>query len=172
MRKSLQTAVCLVLLLGDRAPLATPPRQALRDQDINRGEVLLHGFSRGAANSYALTALDRQRGKFFALTISNAGGMARDFPPNIDIVNGRFGAAPFTGAHWGMYCGAKDHNPERDGYPAMQAARELVTRYGATVDLFSHDPDGDYGGFHRNPANVNKALDVFDRLLGREAERM
>ncbi|MCX7934115.1 MAG: hypothetical protein N3A66_02525, partial [Planctomycetota bacterium] len=145
--------------------------QALRAQAIKPGAALLHGFSRGAANSYALTALDRQHGHFIGLTISNAGGMAKDFPPNVDIIEGRFGREPFKGAHWAMYCGAKDPNPERDGYKAMQAARELVTRYGATVDLFIHDAEGEHGGFHRNPANVNKALDLFDRLLGKQAEK-
>jgi len=141
--------------------------QALTNQAIEPGKVLLHGFSRGSANSYALTALDRQSSQFFGLTISNAGGMAKDFPPNVNILKGGFGATPFKGAHWVMYCGGKDPNPDRDGCAAMQAARELVTRYGAIVDLLIQDPTGDHGGFHCNPANVNKALDVFHELIGR-----
>ncbi|MCX7949905.1 MAG: hypothetical protein N2509_07310 [Treponemataceae bacterium] len=141
--------------------------QALRDQGIAPGMVLLHGYSRGSANSYALTALDRQHGRFIGLTISNAGGMAQDFPPNVDIFRGRFGAAPFKGVHWVMYCGGKDPHPHRDGCEAMERARALVTRYGATVDLFINDPTGEHGGFHRRPANVNQALDVFDKVIKR-----
>lgn len=141
--------------------------EALLNQGIEPGKVLFHGFSRGSANSYAMTALDRQGNQFFGLTISNAGGMAKDFPPNGDIINGKFGATPFRGAHWVMYCGDKDPTPDRAGCAGMQAARELVTSYGATVDLFIEDPTGDHGGFHLNPVNVNKALDVFDKLIGR-----
>lgn len=141
--------------------------RVLLDLAIAPGTALLHGFSRGSANSYALTALDRQQRQFIGLTISNAGGLARDFAPNLDILNGRFGAMPFQGAHWVMYCGGQDPNPDRDGCQAMQAARDVVTGYGAIVDLFIQDPTGDHGGFQRNPANVNQALDVFDRLIGK-----
>lgn len=51
--------------------------------------------------------------------------MAQDFPPNVDIFNGKFGATPFKGVHWVMYCGSKDPNPDRDGCQAMQAARDF-----------------------------------------------
>ncbi|MDO8736162.1 MAG: hypothetical protein Q7K29_03665 [Thermoleophilia bacterium] len=139
----------------------------LTNQKIEPGKALFHGFSRGSANSYVVTALDREGSRFFGLTISNSGGMVSNYPPNIEIINGRFGAAPFSGAHWVMYCGEKDQNPARDGCSAMQAARETVTGLGATVDLFIDDPAGGHGGFHRNPANVNQALDVFDQLIGR-----
>ncbi len=141
--------------------------EVLLNQGITPGTVLFHGFSRGSANSYAMTALDRRGNQFFGLTISNAGGMAKDFPPNGDIINGNFGATPFGGAHWVMYCGEKDPTPDRAGCAGMQAARDLVTSYGATVDLFIDDPTGDHGGFHQNPVNVNKALDVFDKLIGK-----
>lgn len=141
--------------------------QVLRNQAIEPGKVLFHGFSRGSANSYALTALDRQKSRFFGLTVSNAGGAAKDFPPNAAIINNEFGAMPFKGAHWVLYCGGKDPNPERDGCVGMQAASKFVISYGAIVDLFIEDPTGDHGGFHRNPANVNKALDVFDGLIRR-----
>lgn len=139
----------------------------LRSLAIEPGKVLLHGFSRGSANSYAMTALDHQSRRLISLTISNAGGMIKNFPPNAAILNGGFGAEPFKDIHWVMYCGGKDPNPERDGCEGMQAARDLVTGYGAIVDLFIQDPAGDHGGFQRNPAYVNQALDVFDKLIGK-----
>jgi len=128
--------------------------------------VLLHGFSRGSANSYGLTALDRKSGRnFFLLTVSNAGGAARDFPINQAIDAGEFGVQPFAGAHWVLVCGMNDPNPERDGCPAMRATRDWITHHGGAVDLLIEDPQGDHGAFHRNPDNVNAALDVFARLL-------
>ncbi|MEK7439512.1 MAG: hypothetical protein AABZ78_01825, partial [Chloroflexota bacterium] len=62
-------------------------------------------------------------------------------------------------------CGMKDPNPDRDGCTGMDEARKWVMGYGGTVDLFIQDPNGDHGAFHRNPNNVNAALDVFDKLL-------
>jgi len=140
--------------------------KGLKDQRIEPGKALFHGFSRGSANSYAVTAIDRQASRFFGLTISNSGGMVSNYPPNIDIINGKYGAVPFEGAHWVMYCGEKDTNPSRDGCVAMQAARDSVTGLGATVDLLIDDPARGHGGFHSEPANVNRALDVFEQLIG------
>lgn len=139
---------------------------ALRNLQIEPGKVLFHGFSRGSANTYATTVFDWQTNRFFGLTLSNSGGAAEDFPPNVDIINGKFGPMPLAGAHWAMYCGEQDPNPDQSGCPGMQAASAFVVRYGAVVDLFIQDPDGDHGGFHLHPANVNMALDVFDGLLG------
>jgi len=140
----------------------------LRANRVQPQTVLLHGFSRGSTNTYGLTALDRASGNiFFLLTISNAGGAARDFPINQSIDQGEFGSQPFADTHWVMVCGMKDPNPDRDGCPAMRATRDWVTQYGGTVDLLIEDPNGDHGAFHRNPDNVNAALDVFSELLGR-----
>ena len=138
----------------------------LRENHVQPQTVLLHGFSRGSANTYGLTALDRSSGNnFFLLTISNAGGAAHDFHINQSIANGAFGSQPFANTHWVMVCGMKDPNPDRDGCPAMRETRDWVTQYGGTVDLLIEDPNGEHGAFHRNPQNVNTALDVFAKLL-------
>lgn len=139
----------------------------LRTQGIQAGKALIHGFSRGSAVIYALTALDRINEKFFSLTIANAGGASQDYPPNVDIANGKFGLTPFTGIHWVLFCGGRDSNPERDGCPAMHRSRDWVTQLGGTVDLFIEDVNAGHGGFHMTPAHVNEALDVFARLLGK-----
>ena len=138
----------------------------LRQQKIQPGKALLHGFSRGEANIYALQGFDRDmRNNLFGLTIANAGMASPDFPPNLEITSSKFGADVYAGTHWVMYCGERDPNPNRDGCPAMRQTRDWVTKFGGTVDLLIEDKNGDHGGFHRNPANVNAALDVFDRLV-------
>lgn len=139
---------------------------ALRENHVQSQTVLLHGFSRGSANSYGLVALDRASGNnFFLLTVSNSGGATRNFPPNQSIERGDFGAQPFANTHWVMVCGMNDPNPDRDGCSGMRTTRDWVTQYGGAVDLLIEDPNGDHGAFHRNPANVNAALDVFAQLL-------
>ncbi|MCI0560641.1 MAG: hypothetical protein MN733_19315, partial [Nitrososphaera sp.] len=76
----------------------------------------MHGFSRGCANSYALVALDRSSGSsFFKLIMSNSGGVMLDYPPDQDMVRGRFGASPFQGLRWAMHGGMGYENPEREG---------------------------------------------------------
>ena len=138
----------------------------LNTNHVQPQTVLFHGFSRGSTNTYGLTALDRASGNnFFLLTISNAGGAARNFPINESINRGEFGSEPFAKTHWVMVCGMKDPNPDRDGCPAMRTTRDWVTQYGGTVDLLIEDPNGDHGAFHQNPDNVNAALDVFAKLL-------
>lgn len=138
----------------------------LREQGIRQGTVLLHGFSRGASNSYALTALDRHRGRgLFRLTVANAGGATMSYPPNQAIERGAFGPAPFSGTHWALFCGGKDPHPERDGCPAMDRTQAWLRTLGATVHQLIADPDMGHGGFHRNPANIDVALRIFDRLL-------
>lgn len=138
---------------------------ALREQKIQPGKVLLHGFSRGSSNIYAVTALDRDsHTNWFGMTIANAGMPSPDYPPNVEIANGKYGANVFAGTHWVMYCGYLDPSPD-SGCPGMRQARDWVTRFGGTVDLLIEDKNGDHGGFHRNPTNVNAALDVFDRWV-------
>lgn len=129
--------------------------------------VLFHGFSRASANTYGLTALDRASGNdYFLLTISNAGRAADDYPINQSIEQGVYGSQPFANTHWFMVCGMNDPNPDRDGCPAMRSTRDWVTQFGGSVDLLIEDPNGDHGAFHRNPDNVDAALDVFAHLLG------
>ncbi len=142
------------------------PNQVLRREGVPAGRTLLHGFSRGSANIYGVTALDRHTGnRFFLATVANAGKAGADFPVNREIERGRFGASPFAGTHWILYGGGRDPHPDRDGIPGMREAAAWVTRLGGTVDLFLADEEGDHGGFHRRPQNMEAALQVFDRLL-------
>jgi hypothetical protein len=140
----------------------------LAEKGVQPGTVLFEGYSRGSANSYAMTALDTASGnRYFGTTLSISGGAAVDFPPNAQVIAGDFGALPFTGVQWMIYCGQKDPNPNQGGCPSMTAASNWVTQYGANVKLLIEDPNGDHGGFMTNSANVNLALDQFSPAVNR-----
>lgn len=144
----------------------------LRGAGVPAGRTLLHGFSRGSANLYGVVALDRTAGsRLFALAVANAGGASSDFPVNAEVDRGVFGPAPFAGSRWVTACGARDPNPDRDGCPAMRRTGDWIRRLGGTVELAIEDPDGGHGAFHRNPANVESALDAFARLLAGPTRR-
>jgi len=143
----------------------------LRGYGVLAGTALLHGFSRGSANVYALTALDQGSGnRFFKLTIANAGGAAPDFPFNVAISNGSYGQGAFAGTHWVLFCSEQDENPKRDGCPAMRNTRQWLESFGGQVDLFLEEFKQGHGGFHQNPRNVNLALDAFDHLTTAQKE--
>jgi hypothetical protein len=142
--------------------------RTLTDLQVIPGEALLHGFSRGAANCYAVAVIDRRRGrKFFSTIFADSGGYAGDYPPNVAIDRGQYGAAPLTGSHWIMYGGGRDTKPDRDGIPAMRRSGEWVTKQGGEVVLLIADPHGDHGVFHRTPEHVTDVLDAFERQLPR-----
>ena len=135
-------------------------------ENVRPGTVLFHGFSRGSANIYGLTALDRAQGKAYGLlTIANAGKASEDFPINRDIAAAKFGSSPLDGTNWVLFCGGRDENPERSGCPGMTDAAAWVERFGGQVRLFIQDPNAGHGGFHQTPAHVAAALDVFAGLL-------
>lgn len=134
----------------------------LSGKGVSSGTALFHGYSRGSANSYAVTALDAQSGnRYFHMVLSNAGGAASDYPPNQQIAAGSYGSQPYAGYQWMMYCGEKDPDPTINGCPAMTAARDWVMKYGATFKLLIDDPNGGHGGFMTNSSNVNTALAQF-----------
>jgi hypothetical protein len=136
--------------------------ELLASKAVTPGQVLFHGFSRGAANSYAVSALDNASGnRYFGMTLSNSGGAALGYPPNREIAAGSFGKLPFKGSQWAMYCGAKDPDPNQNGCPAMKLARDWVEKYGAETKIFIEDPNGGHGGFHLNPSNVETLLTAF-----------
>ena len=132
---------------------------------IRPGEVLLHGFSRGSANSYAIAALDSFSGnRFFSMVLSNSGSAAADFPPNRQIESGFFGSKPFSGIQWALFCGDKDPEPNINGCPAMKKTQDWIIKYGATIAIFLEDPNSGHGGFHMNPNNVETVLAKFSPI--------
>ncbi len=142
-------------------------QRALTDQKVVGGKLLLHGFSRGATQTYALTAMDKASASpLFRLTIANSGGETVDYSPNAEIEAGKYGSQPFHGTSWVLFCGGKDDNPDVSGCPAMEKSRTWIEKYGGKIELFINDPTAEHGGFHLNPANATQALDVYDSLTG------
>jgi hypothetical protein len=137
-------------------------RTALRQAGVSEGGALLHGFSRGAANLYGVAALDRREGdRLYAMFLANAGGASTDFPPNLAVSNGSFGANAFSGTCWSFFCGGLDPNPERDGCPAMRRTAAWIEQFGGAPSLFIEDAEAGHGGFHQTPAHIAAALDAF-----------
>ncbi len=131
--------------------------------NIQPGHVLLHGFSRGSANTYALAALDRKSGQnYFGMIIANAGGMTSNYPPNREIDAGAYGELPLEGTRWITFAGAKDPQPEQSGIPAMRETAKWIEKHGGSVVLAIEDSKSGHGGFHMNPKNAAQALDLFE----------
>jgi len=139
--------------------------ETFRTLRVKPGRALLHGFSRGSANIYAVAAIDRSaKNNYFALFIANAGKASLDYPPTREIEQWRFGSKPFTGSHWVTFAGGKDSNPDRDGVLGMRETADWIRSYGGSMDLAIEDDDSGHGGFHQNPKNTNAALDIFEKL--------
>jgi len=137
--------------------------RALQPVAQPRRSVLLHGFSRGAANSYGVAFLDQQTTRaYFCLCLANAGSAQLTYPLYRDMDAGNFGPAPLTGTHWALFCGGRDPAPTMSGCIGMQNTAAWVTRMGATVELFIQDSLAGHGGFHQTPAYVDSVLTAFD----------
>ncbi|HWA26199.1 MAG TPA: hypothetical protein VG734_11090 [Lacunisphaera sp.] len=126
------------------------------------GMVMLHGFSRGSANSYAVAALDAGRGShYFALLVASSGGVATDYPPTRALLRGDYGPRPLAGTRWITAAGARDSHPDRDGIPGMRRTAAWLKEQGATVVAAIEDPAEGHGALQRNPRNLRQVLDLF-----------
>lgn len=137
----------------------------LKEMNAEPGSVFFHGFSRGAANTYPVAALDRFSGNnYFGLIAANAGKANSGYPPVREVEAGVFGDAPLAGTKWVTFAGGKDSNPARDGIAGMREAGQWIERYGGDVVLAIEDPEADHGGFHRSSKNAEAALDFFEKV--------
>ncbi len=152
--------VCVQWWLGTPDSYYTPTEiyaqldPVLQSLGVQPGTAMLHGFSRGSANSYALAAADARR--YFRLCVASSGGVALDYPPTRAITPGAL-----QSTRWVTSAGAKDENPERDGIPAMRRTAEWLGQQGATVADVIEDPDFGHGALILNPANTRRLLDLF-----------
>ena len=117
---------------------------------------------RGAANSYAVAAIDAgSSGRhYFSLTVASSGGVGLDYPPTRAILNGDYGRSPLQGTRWITAAGARDPNPDRDGVAGMRRAAAWLQEQGATVLAAIEDPIEGHGALQRN-GNARRVLDVF-----------
>lgn len=135
---------------------------ALQKLGVPAGAAMLHGFSRGSANSYAVAALDAGRGRhYFLLAVASSGGVALDYPPTRAILNGDYGQHPLQGTRWITVAGARDPHPDRDGVAGMRSTAQWLKEQGATVVETIEDPDEGHGALQRNPKNARRVLDLF-----------
>lgn len=135
---------------------------ALKKLGVPPGMAMLHGFSRGSANSYAVAAIDAGRGRrYFSLVVASSGGVATDFPPTRAILAGNFGDRPLRGTRWITAAGARDPDPDRDGIPAMRRTSAWLEEQGATVIERIEDSAEGHGALQRNAANARRVLDLF-----------
>lgn len=143
------------------------PREIYREADavlrrlgVGAGQAMLHGFSRGSANVYAVMALDAKQ-RHFSLAVADSGGVALDYPPIRAIDDGDYGDHPLRGTRWVTVAGGRDPHPERDGIPAMRRTADWLRHQGATVICAIEDEDGGHGAFHRSMSNARRVLDLF-----------
>lgn len=135
---------------------------ALQKLGVQPGAVMLHGFSRGSANSYAVAAIDAGRGRhYFSLAAASSGGVGLDYPPTRAILAGAFGDHPLRSTRWITIAGARDPNPDRDGIPGMKRTAAWLREQGATLIETIEDPDEGHGALQRNPKNARHVLDLF-----------
>ncbi len=134
----------------------------LKQNQLTKNKIMLHGFSRGSANIYAVAALDTfTNNHLFSLIVANAGGASMDYPPTNDVNTGRMGPKPFTNTRWVLFCGGQDPNPDKSGCPAMQRTQKWIESLGGKIVLFLEDKTANHGGFHRHPENTEAALKKF-----------
>lgn len=118
---------------------------ALTTINYPSGKVLLHGFSRGSARSYAIIFKDIQSGNnYFCTTMSNAGGADINYPLYDSINTGLYGPDVFTGKRWNLFCGGQDTIV---GCVKMTNTKTWLQGLGATVDIFIQDPALGHDGF-------------------------
>ncbi len=126
------------------------------------GKAQLHGFSRGAARSYALAFNDSHGGKnYFCTVFSNSGSAMPGYPLYARINAGNFGPHVFTGKHWILFCGGFDPNPDMSGCNGMNNTKIWLEQQGAKVDLFIQDKNAGHGGFHQSSSHMEAALKIY-----------
>lgn len=139
----------------DETAIYTFIDSALSQLNYPSGKAFLHGFSRGAARSYAIILKDIQSGNnYFCTTLSNAGGADPSYPLYSEINQGIYGQTVFAGKRWALFCAGQDSNPAQSGCTGMSNTQTWLQLQGATVDLFIQDPNMQHDGFQQQQPPV------------------
>lgn len=130
--------------------------------------VILHGFSRGSANTYAVVAQDHLKGApVIDAVISNAGKYQSDFPLTDKKLSETEITNFFQGIPWVLACGGKDENPNRDGCPGMRETKTFLEAHKANVLAILEDPNSGHGAFHMSKLKLpEQAFTLIDKALG------
>lgn len=140
---------------------------------VETNKTAYRGFSRGGLISYEVAYLDRAKGtNYFALTLALSGGQSPSFTPGkydrtafMDkLERGEYGAKPFLGASFFLYCGLKDEQWDTLQAKYMRHTDSTVRKYGANVARLVIDPDGKHAGFQASAGYQASALQYFFAL--------
>lgn len=163
--------ICVQWWLGEGDKLASyyTPEQIYREMKaalpklgVEPGTAMLHGFSRGSANSFAVVALDAGRGRhFFSLAVASSGGVGLDYPPTRAILDGTYGDHPLKGTRWVTSAGGRDPHPDRDGIPGLRRTAAWLKEQGALVLDTIEDVGEGHGALVLNAKNAQRVLDLF-----------
>jgi hypothetical protein len=144
-------------------------RAFLNEQKYDQNDiVVLHGFSRGSANTYAVIANDQvDKASVFDAVISNAGKYQSDFPLFDDRTASEAQMTQyFEGIPWVLACGGTDPNPERDGCNGMKETETFLLSHKAKVLGTVTDPALGHGAFHMSSLGLPKqAIDLIEAAL-------
>ena len=143
-------------------------RAFLNKQGYDSGDtVVLHGFSRGSANTYAVVVQDHLLKEWMIdAVISNAGKYQSDFPLADHTLSDQEITRLFKDVPWVLACGGLDENPQRDGCPGMQETQSFLTSHGANVLGLLTDPNKGHGAFHQSSLKLPaQALALIDGAL-------
>lgn len=128
------------------------------------------GFSRGGLISYEVMQIDRTKGtNYFALTLSLSGGQSSSLTPGkfdrtvfMDkLERGQYGANPFLGASFFLYCGLKDETWGTLQGDYMRYTDSTMRKYGANVSRLLIDPDGKHEGYQTNAGAQASGISFF-----------
>jgi len=108
---------------------------------------IFHGFSRGSANQYALSLLDRRAARWSDTFIADSGAWPPDQAP-LPIVQDAIDAGEpvLNGVRFYCYYGLQDHDPDQNGVHAQTHAAAVVESLGGTATLVA-DPTGCHSAF-------------------------
>lgn len=137
----------------------------LRSQGYTSSDmVILHGFSRGSANTYGFVVNDKRSAQpVFDAVISNSG----QYEPNFPIFDNASNPTPdqltqyYKGMPWVLVCGGKDTDPHTS-CDAMAKTQDFLKIHQANVLALLTDPDQGHGVFHLSSLGLPKQ--AFERI--------
>lgn len=143
-------------------------RDFLTEQGYDSDDmIVLEGFSRGSANTYAVMANDRLDGEpVFDAVISASGKYQDTFPLTATPLDPALEPTLYDGVPWVLACGWLDPEPDRDGCPGMHDTADWLGGHGADVLAVLEDPNAGHGAFHAGNLGLpGEALSLIEAAL-------
>lgn len=130
--------------------------------------IILHGFSRGSANTYGYIANDkRSASPVFDAVISNSG----QYEPYYPIIDGESNPSPdqltkyYKGMPWILVCGGKDTD-SKTSCESMAKTKAFLEIHQAKVLATLTDPNQGHGVFHMSSLQLPKqALELIETAV-------